>query len=87
MAARKQVYLRHSAIEAPTFLALPINKSEQVRISFIFQKGGASTRLETRKGNQNDERLPLKDSIRGKVGNFKHPQDISQTLRLSQRQG
>jgi len=64
MAARKQVYLRHSAIEAPTFLVLQIIKSEQVRISFIFQKGGASDILATRSNNQKDERLLLKYSIR-----------------------
>ncbi|MBA7638963.1 hypothetical protein ES703_46619 [subsurface metagenome] len=64
------VYSLRAAIEASTSIVLPIIKSEQVRISFIFKRALASTRLEIQSTNQNDKRLLLKDSIRGRCGFF-----------------
>jgi len=64
------VYSLRAAIEASTSIVLQIIKSEQVRISFIFKRALAFARLERQSTNQNDKRLLLKDSIRGRCGFF-----------------
>jgi len=63
--------------EASSFI-----KSQQVGISFILKRALAFARLGIQSTNQKDERLLLKNPIRGRCDLFRHFQGDSKALRL-----
>jgi len=82
VATRKHACAKTVPTGASTFIVLQIIKSEQVRISFILKRASAFARLGIQSNNQKDERLLLKDSIRGRCDFLRDFRGDRETLRL-----